>query len=867
MAFKKQTATTTPAADPEALYRQLNRGPGSPAALWVHQAEVLRSWSRTYQHSKDVAVELPTGAGKTLVGALVAEFRREAGQRTVYVCPTRQLARQTFDKLCSYGIPAVLLIGKVNQWGAADRVRYTSGSAIAVTVYSHIFNSNSAFADVQYMVLDDTHAAEGAVAGPWSITVPRTSSAYQDLISILEFAFDPLVVTRLRTDVTDPQYQSQVYLASPIGVAHAAAELERVVVNATQSGALDNSAIYAYRLMAGHLDRCMVYVSYNSLLIRPFITPTATLPAFDGPTQRLYMSATLGSGGELERSFGRSKIDRIPAPDGWEKQGTGRRFFCFPELTRDLSGNPEAVAIWIQERIGDSGRAVVLAPDGRTADSFTSQRLPAGLAIFHAIDVEDDLTTFTAQPSAALVLANRDDGVDLPDDDCRLVVVQGLPARGDLQERFLHGSLGALEVLQERVRARIVQGAGRATRNAGDHAAVLVLGDDLTSFCTRADVRAALHPEVHAEIDFGLNNSLDTTSAELSENLAIFFKHDREWREVEAEIITQRDGLTRVEPPGARELAAAAGDEVAACLALWQGDLEKALEHARRILDALRGGKAPQRYAALWNYIAACWAAQLADRTGEPAYRTASRNFYSAARAAGRGTTWLSHLAAPADQTTAAEPGVATDPLDLAAAANVAAALPNLGKASRFDSDVSTARSDLLALVSGPYEQALVYLGKLLGAAPSTGDGGATAAPDATWIFSSLLWVACEAKSEADPRGELGANDVRQAGGHLRYIADQRDEPIPGGSSSLLITNQERVHPSAISVAEDHVFIVRTTIILEIFDAVVRAWRKMRALGAGVGAEQVLEALIAEGANPSSWLGRVIARPIKAARE
>ncbi|MCC9705472.1 hypothetical protein E4N62_09480 [Streptomyces sp. MNU76] len=59
--------------------------------------------------------------------------------------------------------------------------------------------------------------------------------------------------------------------------------------------------------------------------------------AFNSPARRVYMSATLGDGGELERSFGRRKIERIPVPKGWESRGTGRRFFLFPELTNDLS--------------------------------------------------------------------------------------------------------------------------------------------------------------------------------------------------------------------------------------------------------------------------------------------------------------------------------------------------------------------------------------------------------------------------------------------------------------------------------------------------------------------------------------------------
>jgi superfamily II DNA or RNA helicase len=43
----------------------------------------------------DLALELPTGTGKTLVGLLIAEWRRQTGnERVLYLCATRQLAHQ-----------------------------------------------------------------------------------------------------------------------------------------------------------------------------------------------------------------------------------------------------------------------------------------------------------------------------------------------------------------------------------------------------------------------------------------------------------------------------------------------------------------------------------------------------------------------------------------------------------------------------------------------------------------------------------------------------------------------------------------------------------------------------------------------------
>jgi hypothetical protein len=60
------------------------------------------------------------------------------------------------------------------------------------------------------------------------------------------------------------------------------------------------------------LDRCQTYITWDAILTRPFIPPTASHRHFIAPEQRVYLSATLGEGGELERAFGRSPITRLP---------------------------------------------------------------------------------------------------------------------------------------------------------------------------------------------------------------------------------------------------------------------------------------------------------------------------------------------------------------------------------------------------------------------------------------------------------------------------------------------------------------------------------------------------------------------------
>lgn len=280
MAFKRSSGTTATPADPEQLYRQLALVNNGPANLWLHQGDVLRSWHANHLNAADVAIELPTGAGKTLVGGLIGDYlRRSNGERVTYLCATRQLAKQTAEKLTQYGISNVLLIGRVRTWNAADRSRYTSANAIAVSVYSHVFNANPALDDAQLLLLDDAHAAEGYVAGPWSLEISRDEqSAYHDVLSALADALDPLVVARLRADAPDAQYRNSVYLASPLGVSSQAGPLEEVLSAAAAASKISDEAGYALRFLQGHLGQCMVYLSHRRLLIRPLIPPRCSTP-------------------------------------------------------------------------------------------------------------------------------------------------------------------------------------------------------------------------------------------------------------------------------------------------------------------------------------------------------------------------------------------------------------------------------------------------------------------------------------------------------------------------------------------------------------------------------------------------------------
>ena len=62
--FKTSEGDRARPNDPESLFRDLKERDPEIRHLWSHQADLLRTYNTKNLTSKDVALELPTGAGK-----------------------------------------------------------------------------------------------------------------------------------------------------------------------------------------------------------------------------------------------------------------------------------------------------------------------------------------------------------------------------------------------------------------------------------------------------------------------------------------------------------------------------------------------------------------------------------------------------------------------------------------------------------------------------------------------------------------------------------------------------------------------------------------------------------------------------------
>lgn len=335
-------------------------------------------------------------------------------------------------------------------------------------------------------------------------------------MAVLEALGDELPKSHLRAlhnEGIDPAHSGIVEVVLPDGVHRVSERLAEAIEPAVE----DTRDWYAWDAIGAQLEACLVYASWTEILIRPFIAPTFTQESFSKAKQRVYLSATMGAGGELERSFGHAPIERIAQPLTWEY-----------------------------------------------------------------------------------------DGIDLPGKACRLIVLSGRPAGTHLQERFLDEKLGAEHALAERIRTRITQGVGRATRSRRDTAVVVLHGDDLLRFLTPRENRETFRSELQAELEIALSSTATLSAEEILENVDSFFAQDEGWQSTENFLRKHAEDHPQKDPPGAEQLTAAVRQEVAAWREAWRWNYEGAVAAAQQAAAALNHPTmAP--YRAWWVALAASW--------------------------------------------------------------------------------------------------------------------------------------------------------------------------------------------------------------------------------------------------------------------
>lgn len=580
--FKKQLSGTKIAkpVDPVALYDTLDRahdkGPLRPA-----QAHVLQTWFGSHRSDRDVIVKLHTGQGKTLIGLLMLQSRVNDGKGpAVYLCPNNFLIAQTCEQAKQFGIQTCIADPELPS-------EFLSGNRILVTSVQKLFNGLTKFKlmnksePVGSLLMDDAHACSDVIRDANRLRIPKDDAAYQALRTLFAQSIEEQGVGTF-ADITNSERDA--FLPVPYW---AWIEHEADVAAILSSGAKRDTIKYVWPLLKNMLAECQCVISGEAIEIEPYIPPLEAFGSYWGADQRIFMSATVTDDAFLVKGL-RLAPETILAPISYAKERwSGERMVLLPslmhsDLTRDLFVKTFGVP--------SNGRqygVVALAPSfARTADW---KQYGAVIADTNTLGgLVDKLRK--GRYESTLVLANRYDGIDLPDDTCRILVFDGRPFSESLIDLYQEACRPNSEATFMRTIRTIEQGMGRSVRGEKDYSVVVVLGDDFTRLIRDRDTSRHVSPQTAKQIEIGLDiaeMATDEIAKGESPQSAFFalvrqcIQRDDDWKAFYAE------KMQEVKPRGANErLLRAYATELAAEAACARGNYVAATETLQKFLDS-----------------------------------------------------------------------------------------------------------------------------------------------------------------------------------------------------------------------------------------------------------------------------------------
>lgn len=498
-------------ADPLEIFQQADRKSGRDY-LRPPQIGVLKEWYSNQRTKPDVIVKLHTGQGKTLIGLLMLQSTlNELHRPVLYLCPSYFLVSQTCRQAEESGLYTV----QTSDETTALPREFLNSERILVTHVKKLFNGKSVFGvsggttesvDLGAIVIDDAHRCLEEIRGQFSIRVPRkltlTKAPHPVYQRLLDVFADSLKRQAPGTFREIEEGTPTSFLAVPFWSWR---ESQDEVVKVLSENKDAEGVLFSWDLIKNSLSTCTCVLSGTNLEITPRLAPLQAIPSFTNASRRIYLTATLSEDSFLVRDMGLDPSAVTSPLSNGDVTYSGERLIVLPSLVNNKLGR-ERIIDWLMAFVSKSKSIgfAALVPTRFEAEDWRKRD-----AVVTDVDsLEEAIRTreaevATKKPSTPFVLLNAYDGVDLPDDICRILCMDSLPTYSSLYDRYLQEARPSSRISRRQRAQRVEQGLGRAIRGTGDWCIVVVIGNQLTSFLSETAKSEFLSNEVKTQIAIG----------------------------------------------------------------------------------------------------------------------------------------------------------------------------------------------------------------------------------------------------------------------------------------------------------------------------------------------------------------------------
>lgn len=494
---KIRKAVVEKSDNPVDIYNGLDRT-SVAGPLRASQEKVLSKWYSEKIDDQDVIIKLHTGEGKTLIGLLILMTNlNRGGGPCVYVCPNKYLVDQVCKEASKFGIP-ICTIGESNQLPND----FLSGNRILVTHVQKMFNGRTIFGigniseKVGAIVLDDAHACLDAIRESFVISIKRNANSdiYERLLTLFE---NDLIEQGEGTfwDVQNNEdYESLMMIPYWAWIDKKSQVLQILATNESE-----RCVTYVWPLIKDSLDKCQAFVNGNEIQIMPVVPPIELFGSFANATHRVLMSATTQDDSFFVKTLGIS-INAIKQPIVNENmKWSGEKMLLIPESISDSFTRDAFIEKFgkITYKFG----VVALTPTWKKQDSYREY----GCTLVDKDNIISEINNLQQGLYGKMkVLTNRYDGIDLPDNACRILILDSLPFFTNMNDKYEEKARKECELIKKKLAQKIEQGIGRSVRGEKDYSCIIIIGSELVSFIRSIKTRNLFSSQTQKQIEIGL---------------------------------------------------------------------------------------------------------------------------------------------------------------------------------------------------------------------------------------------------------------------------------------------------------------------------------------------------------------------------
>lgn len=566
--------------NPIEIYDSLDRrsiaGPLRPA-----QYKILEEWFNKRTDDKDLIIKLHTGEGKTLIGLLILQSKINAGKGPcLFICPNIYLVQQVIRDAKKFGI-SYCVIGE-------DRIipnEFIDGEKILITHVQKVFNGKTHFGlgkdyiHVENVILDDSHACIDSIRNTFTINVEKDHKIYTEILELFKDAL-PEQGEGTFLEIENGDYNS--FLPIPYwNWIEKSEEILQILSKFRE----EKEITFSWPFIKDNIKNCQAFISGQNLEITPIHIPIEKFSSFNNASQRILMSATTQDDSFFIKGLGFNPNSIKNPLDNPTQIWSGEKMLVIPSLIDDSLDRATMVNILAKPSTKNYGIVSLIS-------SFNKSEIYKALGAF--VPMSNEITQVVnhlkkGNFTNTVVFANRYDGIDLPDETCRILIIDGKPFFHSLADRYEESNRLGSDSLNIKIAQKIEQGLGRSVRGEKDYCLILIIGADLIKFIKSSRTKKYFSLQTQKQIEIGMEIA-HLASEEITEKTKPFevvkslmkqsLQRDEGWKEF------YKEEMNKIQiKPSVSKIYEVLTLERKAAVMSYAGDFEKASQLIQQIID------------------------------------------------------------------------------------------------------------------------------------------------------------------------------------------------------------------------------------------------------------------------------------------